>query len=485
MSSARIDASSIPSRLDGPGDLQQLSAEDQFLLDNVDGLSSVDDLSMMLGMSADDVCGCLERLANHGFVAIAVSDTGEASRGAAGRDLESTASFEVADLLAQTRSTTALPQRSRRGATPPPLSRPTLPPVMPKPSTVVSPSEKPPSSATSPAAHLSARPAVPGPSTRPPSADSTRGGVPDKVHRASAPTPRRHLDTSWWNGVDSLDEPDEKLTSREISQSGLHGVGRTLGSASKELRLVGDADARLRGADATDRVDVDDPSFTEPMVNLRGAVIAGHVEGDSQADKLVPAVPQHAVAPPGGFLRPTTKIQIDSDTSPVEVLEQVAPDPVTAQVDALSEEDDGAGSTQRHAVLSASSARPAPKAANDASRWADESLHALLKGDRGPWTLEQARCVSYFSRLVQNATFYELLGVSNDADSLAIERAGFAFRRTFAAMDLHRSRIEEARTLVQAIERGVERAVEVLLDADARARYDAALKALAAFSSLS
>lgn len=494
--------------MDGAGDLMELSAADRFLLDSVDGLSCVDDLSMMLGMSVEDVAEGLTRLVAAGFVTVASDAIEETTHSAAGRELELTASFEVGDLLAQitpptrpslpppisgSRPMPTPPPRGLRGATPPPLARPPVGATSVRPRTDASGPRRVPtddhdavettSSATGP------RPIPDGhlpPLKRPPSAVGLPRPLPSAPQRASAPTPRRHLDTSWWNGVDSLEEPDERLTSREISHSGLRGIGRTLGSSSHELRLSSPDTARLRESQDTDRVDVVDQSFTEPMANLRGAVIAGHAEAESTADLAPPVVHQHDTPPPGGFLRPSSHAQMAHPTAPVEPVfaddasDVAAVTAVTTQVDPF---DDDAGGTLRHPILTASMMRAAdePPVAAD-SRWADEPLHATLKADRGDWTVVQARCVSYFSRLAQNATFYELLGISNDADRAAIDHAAQEFRRTFAAMDLRREQAPHARELVQAIDRGLDRALEVLLDADARARYNAALDALAAFS---
>lgn len=537
-----FDASSVPLRQDGAADSEHLAAEDRFVLDCVDGVSSVEELAMMLAMNEQEVIETLERLAAQGRIQAPIS-----SDDAPARELQATADFAVADLAKAVESASAKPvdQAHSAQSSASEAARTKENPVVDAPAAAVadpdalSPEEgealveallfdadeqdtaqfdaveeaksrdeaededaaasstmrftvptavvddpkvpplPPPASQTSQTAGTlppkkTKPPTLPAPPKRPGPPPSPEAKPKDGEH-ISLDTPRRHLDPTWWKGMGEIEEPDEGLTSREIS----------LSASLPTSRGSGPKDVHRRDHSITDRIEIDPVSFTEPMQRPTNGFEELNVGSGSYPR-------QTFERPPGGFIGGIRGLSDpERDTSEVDVLP--AGDTDRASLDTEHETgpvgfvDEVAHTRGERAPLlpdvevedgwDASSA-----AATDPNApWAEEPLAASLRADKGGWTLEEARCVSYYLRLIESGTYYEIFGISSNANGSQIAQAANSVRKCLRVDALKARASNAGIEALVSVKRGTERALDVLLRPDARAQYDAALQALAAF----
>lgn len=503
-SRSSFDASSVPVRREGDADSDHVGSADRFVLDCVDGISSVEELAMMLAMNEPAVIEALVRLTELQLIAPNQSES-SVSEGDSTRELQPTADFAVEHLLAQLQevqpsgadadfheddegAATTMRFSSPAEMMEPSPSPPPMPNRVPEhhKRTRVNPQVRPTVPLSLP---KSGAPTVLRPSSAPPAAAAS-AAVPSVRGRTHADTPRKELDSSWFTGLGALNEPDEGLTAREASQSGIRAMVPS--QDSRELRMM----ARSRGHDATDRVDIDVDAthFTEPMIRpsegfeLDGAQVS-HGSGSYPR--------QTFERPPGGFLggAPPSEVE-ERDTSEVPVIRN---EDLTTEVRPVAPSSLPEESVKEEApmpILDAESLPPRTvKAASSTSSvreagaishlsgaaWAEEPIAASLRADQGGWSIEEARYMSYYLRLIQSGTYYDIFGVSADADGRAITMAANALRRHLR-LDALKLRASDAGLDAMAnVKRGMERALDVLQRPDARTQYDAALQALAAF----
>lgn len=566
-----IDAASVPSRLEGDSDALSLTADDRFVLDSVDGMSSVEELAMMLAMNEESIIRSLTKLTQSRLVRIgdeAEGDAPEASQaetttaptstpppmsaraeGAApdahappGRGNHETADFEVADLLDRLKQqeqadTQAAASGSATDDSPGTLRITTPAAILElrdahraKPRFDLQSGEridapsKPPEAPTVrndtvPGTTGAQRP-VPPPGAAPKAPASDRlptpkrpipppyAAAPTPTGRVNVDTPRTNLDRSWWGSAEKLEEPDEGLTAREISHSGLSNLPSDR-SASRELRL---------------------PSPNDPLLldDTLGDAKTKRLSVDTPPSGVYPR--QHLERPPGGFIAAsgTTANQgIDArDTSRVDVLPTERADLDTAELDAVDERDTAEqkvlaassselDDTAQHDTLDEQSSDTAPffvdevaHTRDDASvpllpdartedgwgdmptpivdqsgerPWASQSVEPSLAETNGGWTSEDAKAVSFYLQQIQSGTYYEIFAVANDAAPEAIEAADTATRARLRLSALSAQADTHGKLAVESVKRGLDRALEVLKNPAARAQYDAALEALAAF----
>lgn len=508
----QINESTVAVRTSRAMDASELGVRDRALLDSVDDVSSAEELGFLLGYSLDDVVQSLQRLGELGLVTwsapvAAASDealletvpvslladdvpTSDdaferfAQELAPSQDLAATRDFEVRDLLSMMNKTTgAYPDlRETRNVASAPAPEPS--PVqglglnesglqalarevsqeMESLAAMEAENERlrdplvaarreisNPALSLTPSVPLEAIDAVrltkdatrPLPPALPPRTSQDR--IPTSNHpaisggatpaaplepwkaaagappaggqrRTSSATPRRHLDTSWWSGGQTSSEPDEVLTAREVSVSGL-----------------------LPGVAPPQRT-----TLTTTEVPIMSELAAAPRPTLSQR-------PQRLERPPGGF------IGASRSKGPAQPPAAVAtPD---SNVEAPTDD--------------------APD--SQAPAWADEPIRASLKAGFGGWDEATARRISYHVRIVQTGTYYEVLGVNDDAPIGEILEAARRLRTSLDLGGLAGRATAEGAEALALIDKGVTRAIDVLGSDDSRASYDAALAALAAF----
>lgn len=295
------------------------------------------------------------------------------------------------------------------------------------------------------------------------SANRLKGG--GELRGVGPATPRRHLDTSWWSGTRASAEPDEVLTAREVSFSG-------------------------------------------PMPADSGAP---PMTGSGELRPSLSQTPQRLERPPGGFLRPRLGTGEVTDSS-----KKLEGDDITAELEALHgedvsitigspvdevaharngspllpdiEPDEGYGETLQmirplSGLLPIESVEPAipDSKAEEAPFWSEEPIRPSLKGGFGGWDEARARRVSWYLRTVQGGTYYELLGLPDTASTDDVVNAARDLRAGLDMGSLHHSADASGLEALSVIDKGISRALDVLSNPDARAAYDAALAALAAF----
>ena len=488
----------VPHRRHDQGDSSDVDANDRFVLDSVDGLSSTEELAFLLGMSFEDVASALLRLAQSSLVEWEASEepvpegevdtspvpvlappkppptagtpatsTGPstvpvdvlAADGTPSSDYlelakeiesqnpsyEATRDYSVGDLLHQmsnaTTSVAAVTERRTRGVEPISSERP-LPPPIPARSQDRIPTSN------HPAVHP---PGPTGPQSTPPSASN----LTQARRSVSSATPRRHLDTSWWaGGSRPSPEPDEVLTAREVSVSGLIPTGE-----------------------------------------------ASPVTADESTDArpTLPQTPQRLERPPGGFLRARSITrEISAEMGADEILQSHGM--ITAEVAAISADgaeasghdpngEDGAGETLQLVrpladILEAVGPENweiLPDEIEPPDPWLEEPIRASLKETLGGWDAPRARCISWFVRIVQTGTYYDVLRIERDASVETVIQAARELRRRLDLGTLHQSADTAGLEALAIVDKGIERALDILSNADGRAAYNAALDALAAF----
>lgn len=498
-------SASVPHRREGDSDAYSLTADDRFVLDSVDGMSSVEELAMMLAMTETDVIRSLIRLAASQLVALDVSEEPSASM----REQQLTADYEVQSLLDR------LQEQEEAASTPSTLQITTPAAILALRDDQSSPprfdihsgerivtgdaAAAPTSRPTAPVETTSEPPRPSLPPPRPTMPPPTATETPKS--RISPETPRKTLDPSWWKGMGSIEEPDEGLTAREISHSGLSGLSHipASGSGSRELKLP--ENPRPRDFDHTDRVDVDASSFTEQMIRPdEGFESTGKGSSKTPPSGLYPR--QTFERPPGGFIGPGNEHGEERDTSEVEVIRQAeTTTDVQAVVDVTQLPEETVQQSAPRVVDELAHTREGqspllPEAEpeegwgdtgavaiphHDRGLWAEEPIAASLRHEVGRWSEDDARAISYYLRLIQTGTYYEIFGCTQQAELEAIEMSAAALKELLRLGQLAESGTKDGSEAVQNVERGMDRALEVLRRPESRAQYDAALAALAAF----
>lgn len=111
--------------------------------------------------------------------------------------------------------------------------------------------------------------------------------------------------------------------------------------------------------------------------------------------------------------------------------------------------------------------------------WGNEPISDSLKDELDAWTDDELRRVSYYIKTVETQNYYQVFDVAQDATTDEIMEAARTLQKTLG-LDLIREHSGEAgRMELSNLEISLDRALEVLWEPKARARYDAALRALA------
>lgn len=419
-----LDASIVPRRTQGEGHPDKAQGPELFVLDSVDGFSSIEELAMMLAMGENDVMAIVARLHELQLVhwddvivdgteeGVAPStersyeppgeslvrdafafEGGEMEDGAAETFRFVTASAVTGDVQdSQRQQQTTVEHRSVETK----IERPSAPPPLP------------------------------------------RGGASTPPRRDVIKTPRQHLDTSWWRSAGRTQEPDEKLTSREISNSGLRFAPPERGAGEKataQHEVVTDRVEPISGSMETQQ-DASDVQSTNTIPHLRRSA----VDERTTSQSLESIVDEVAHTRGGGApLLPD-----------IEFEEDWGHDDITSPIDVQIP-------------------------------WADEAISAEFERLRGDWTEDETKQIAYYTRLIEHGTYYAIFGVRDAATMDEIRSAAdeIAARLDFDA--LRRRGTSEGRAALQKVQNGLQRALDVLENPDSRAQYDAALAALAAF----
>lgn len=289
------------------------------------------------------------------------------------------------------------------------------------------------------------------------SAAESRGAGPE--------TPRRHLDTSWWGSQRASAEPDEVLTAREVSVSGPM------------------------------------PTPSEPSTTSGSTT-----QNSTELRPTLSQTPQRLERPPGGFLHARSVTgEVTSETQRVLIDARGA---ITAEVEAV-EADESVVDEVAHARGAAAPLLPELEADEgfeetlqmsrplsgvfametelpilspvELSPWAEEPVRASLKGANGGWDEERARCISWYLRIVQGGTYYELLGIADNASVDVVVQAARKLRTSLDLGGLSQRADASGLEAIGVVDKGIARALDVLTNPEARTSYDAALAALAAF----
>lgn len=450
------DASSVPIRTEGEGQSDQAQGVDLFVLDSVDGMSSVEELAMMLAMDEGEVLRILRHLSDLKLVRWEASDTSPSAAPedeSPWRDEDATITEEITidepdldDDVAETfrfitAPATEFPPQDAEAAH---AARNDAASDKHEQadSAQTDKVEHRPETAQIKAADIERPPPVP--TTFPPPKD-THASRSEVVK-----TPRQHLDTSWWQSDGITQEPDELLTSREISHSGLRFAPKMPVEEESAPKVT----VTSRDDIITDRID--------PVSG--GIDISDTVEELEETQQLSrpPRVPD---TPP----QRRTKRPADAGAQPV--VDEVAHTrgggaPLLPDI-----EYDDTWNTK------GDKATPTPRTQS----WSKEPISSELMADSGQWSVDEARCISYFVRLIEHGSYYDIFGVDQDADRETIAEAAQAIEQyiDFYSLDLRGSKV--GKELLNKVRNGVKRALDVLQSSDSRAQYDAALEALAAF----
>lgn len=438
------DASSVPIRTEGGGQTDQAQRSDLFVLDSVDGMSSVEELAMMLAMDEGEVLRILKNLSELKLVrweeteARRVEDSEPEEATSQWRDEDSVITeeissheYEVEEDVAETfrfitaPATESVSQSSKK--------QPALPPKQDRDSKTARKTSR-----------IGGPPPIP-PSLPPPSKPST-------TRREVEKTPRQHLDTSWWQSSGITQEPDELLTHREISNSGLRFALKTPPKEQSEQVTLTSRDDIVtdRINPVSGSIDVDE-SIADPeaIQQLSRPQISGEPakstsdEGETRSDR--------------------------ADTQPV--VDEVAHTRDTEEPLLPDIEYDDKWSTKEKAAI--------PVQRKDS--WKDEAITPALRADSGQWSADEARCISYFLRLIEHGSYYDIFGVEENADRETIAAAANSIEGSidFYSLDLRGSNV--GKDSLRRVQNGIQRALDVLQNSESRAQYDAALEALAAF----
>lgn len=424
-------------RTQGEGQPGNAQGPELFVLDSVDGLSSIEELSMMLAMSENEVMQIVERLHELQLVRWEVPEPATAhelrnaartqedlhDRQASAFENDDSENDDNEDSGVHTFRFVTAPavqadaadkkrqqqQTVEQRAVPTKMSRPTAPPPLPR--------------------EQQTRPAK---------------------RRDVVKTPRQHLDTSWWRSTGRTEEPDEKLTQREISNSGLRfapPAPEKSGSHTMALSPTPDKPTAQHGT-ITDRVT---PITTSP-------------EAQTKTSKDSPTT-----APPPRVKSRRSAVDDRTPTiDPTSVVDELA-HTRTGGMPLLPDiefEDDWEEPTTPISEL---------------PPWKDEPILPAIEAGYAPWSKAEAQQISYYIRLIEHGTYYDIFGVEQGA-SLQIIRA--AADRIAADLDFDALRARsapEGHALVLKIQNGLQRAFDILETPESRAQYDAALEALAAF----
>lgn len=447
-SSIRHDASSVPIRTEGQQSANQAQGADLFVLDSVDGISSVEELAMMLAMDEGEVLQILQRLHEQTLIrweeqapepaATPPDGTEEAVRPPMAEARQDPATyFQSQTTDDEEDATETLPF-----ITAPAAQSAAQPPVRTLSRTSAQPTEIPTEKPTSPPPVPPSRPAAQNTST-------PRGEI--------AKTPRQHLDTSWWKGAKTTQEPDEVLTHREISHSGLRFAPSTLDDASATAQESSESTEEKPTAQHAVETSKHD------VITDRVHPVSGSIPVDETADEPEPTQQ---------LSRPKISESHDSKTRDTSgYVDEVAhtrtgANPLLPDIeydDAWTTDDEDTTEIQLKDI------------------WQEEPITPELKAESGQWSVDEARCVSYYLRLIENGTYYDIFGVENDATPEAIVAAAQRIERNidFRRLDLRGSPV--GKHAIDKVHHGIERALDVLRNQESRAQYDAALDALAAF----
>lgn len=444
------NVSSVPIRTEGAGQTSEAQRADLFVLDSVDGMSSVEELAMMLAMDEGEVLKILTHLSD--LKLVRWEETEERSAEATESD-EGVAQWRHDDAEIREGITSEVPdfeddadETFRFITAPATESWPEeVDAEQQAQSQAAQPKVEPPPPAQRKASKIERPPPVP-PSLPPPR-------DPSLPRRDVVKTPRQHLDTSWWKSDGITQEPDEVLTSREISNSGLR-------FALKSPPIEEPAQVTMTSRDdiITDRIDP----------------VSGSIEVDETIGE--PDVTQQLARPqivdaPAKTPESTAEKKRRAKAGMKPVVDEVAHTrreraPLLPDIeydDKWSTEDEETAVIDRRTA------------------WKEEAMLPSLKADSGQWSVDEARCISYFLRLIEHGSYYDIFGVDKNADRETIAAAAESITRfiDFYSLDLRGSAV--GKESLRKVQNGIQRALDVLQSSDSRAQYDAALEALAAF----
>lgn len=445
------DASSVPIRTEGEGQPDQAQRVELFVLDSVDGISSVEELAMMLAMDEGEVLRILEHLSALKLVRWEEAATPPPTPFAAP---EATVPLRDEDAQITEEITTEEPEfddyvaETFRFITAPATEFPSqgAEEAQPAPEQAVSAhadeADSPSKAAQIKASDIERPPPVPSTFPPPKTTPTSRSEV--------VKTPRQHLDTSWWQSDGITQEPDELLTAREISHSGLRFAPRTPVEDEPAQKVT----VTSRDDIITDRV--------EPVSGRIDISENGEELEETQQLSTPASIPDQAP-------RPKKKHSPSEAAQPVvdEVAhtrgggEPLLPD---IEYDDAWAAEDGEGAFGHRA-----------------QSWSNEPIVPELMAESGQWSVDEARCISYFVRLIEHGSYYDIFGVDQDADRETITEAAQAIEKNidFYSLDLRGSQV--GKQALNTVRNGIKRALDVLQSSDSRAQYDAALEALAAF----
>lgn len=431
------DASIVPIRTQGETQTNQAQGPELFVLDSVDGISSIEELAMMLAMSEEEILQIIGRLASKNLVeweapqrAISEEDDEPVQTfrfvmtddeidaidaiDAIPVDERAEKDTEIVDAVAASDAPkdAASPsdKSSRKSALPPRPTRRQLQPTVEH-------------SAVDAAAMrgLSAPPPLP-----------TESAESEAPQRRVVKTPRQHLDTSWWKSTGRTEEPDEKLTHREISNSGLRFAPPIKPSVPPPS-----TPADTSSSKSTAQHDV----ITDRVEPITATVDTSDAKEAAETSSAL-----NEAAPKDGFIDEVAHTRgADNPLLPdIEYEEGWDPE-------------------------------------GDVFPWADEPIADVVRSEQSVWPEDALRCVSYYLRMIEHGSYYEIFGVEQDASTDAIETAARAAQMHLQIDVLRAKASAEGQHALDRVTSGMDRAFDVLKNTASREQYDAALEALAAF----
>lgn len=437
-SRTHLDASTVPMRTQGEGQPGKAQGPELFVLDSVDGLSSIEELSMMLAMSENEVMQIVARLHELQLVRwesppvehdpadeVHASEDKSASaselppdRHASAFENDPTEESGVHTFRFVTAPAVQADASDKKRQQQPTVEQRAVPPKIVRPS---------------------APPPLPSETQEPP-----------PTRRDVIKTPRQHLDTSWWRSTGRTEEPDEKLTSREISNSGLRFAPPAPEKVSNPTMALSPAADKLTAQHdvVTDRV--------EP--------ITASIETQPEDDNDAAANVEQKRIKSGRRSADERQAKLDAE-SVVDELAHTRGSGAPLLPDIEFEDDWDEETTP------IDSERP----------WKDEPVLPAIAAERTRWSKAEAQEISFYMRLIEHGTYYDIFGVEQGATLQEIRVAADRIAKRLDFDALRTRGATEGRAILLKVQNGLQRAFDVLENPESRAQYDAALDALAAF----
>src|SRR5699024_4340252 len=113
--------------------------------------------------------------------------------------------------------------------------------------------------------------------------------------------------------------------------------------------------------------------------------------------------------------------------------------------------------------------------------WKDEPVLPAIAAERTRWSKAEAQEISFYMRLIEHGTYYDIFGVEQGATLQEIRVAADRIAKRLDFDALRTRGATEGRAILLKVQNGLQRAFDVLENPESRAQYDAALDALAAF----